>query len=341
MGTGPNDTPHLFGAPNQPAVLSGSVLFENNYEAKGNDISIKYAAVASVYWNTESSSSTTNSDGTTSSSPTSSSPTSHSHRDQKVYDERAFMMTIAHTKPGKISPGKYCTAINFTIDPSWPSSSIGVRRDCWMTYKVVATLHRKCPSRNVVRESTIWVFNTCLNRPGPNLPISLNRFNGTFDKVVPYICAIPSEALHFAQKVPVTFKAFPTLVYGEPMTVLSATVKLKQYTYLKAGIETRRDSRDVMNIAMNDGWPVPIPEQPWQRTMVVTLPTAPILTPTTHAECYIVTHKLKLIMQVMVGRGSKQELRIEMPVKITPPRPPGDLIPSFDLSRYLSCVNSL
>lgn len=68
-------------------------------------------------------------------------------------------MTIACIKPGKIAPGEYCTDINFSINPSWPSSSIGVRRDCWMTCKVVATLHCKFPSRNVVHESTIWVFN--------------------------------------------------------------------------------------------------------------------------------------------------------------------------------------
>ncbi|KAG0331318.1 hypothetical protein BG005_005837, partial [Podila minutissima] len=50
MGTGPNGVPLLFGAPNQPAVISGNVLFENNYEAKGDDITIEYSAIAAVHW---------------------------------------------------------------------------------------------------------------------------------------------------------------------------------------------------------------------------------------------------------------------------------------------------
>ncbi|KAG0032375.1 hypothetical protein BGZ82_006570 [Podila clonocystis] len=333
MGTGPNGVPLLFGAANQPAVISGNVLFENNYEAKGDDITIEYSAIAAVHWTTKSTSTTySNGKATTRT-------TTHHHRAQKVYDEKAFKMALGHSKPGKITAGKYSAAVNVAINPSFPSSSIGTYG--WMTYKVVATLHRKFPSTNVVRESVVWVLNTCLPRPEPGLPVSMSRFNGTFDKVVPYVCVIPSEVLYLAQKVPVTFKAFPTLNNGGSLTVVSAIVKLKQYTSLKAGFETKQDSKDVMNIAMNDGWPVPVHGQPWQRTIVVPLPSAPTLSPTTNADCYVKTHKLKLIMQVRIGNGSKKELRVEMPVVITGPRPPGEHVPSFDLNRYLSCLDSI
>ncbi|KAF9313875.1 hypothetical protein BG003_004719 [Podila horticola] len=203
MGTGPKGVPLLHGATNQPAILSGQVLFENNYEAKGDDITIEYSAIASA--------------------------------------------------------GKYCVALNITIDPAFPSSSITTHG--WMTYKIVATLHRKCPSTNVVTKTTIWVLNTFFNRLEPGLPIATSKFNGTFDKMVPYVCLIPSGFFHLGQKVPVTFKAFPTLNNGAPLTFVSAIVKLKQYTSLKAGIETWRDSKGVLIVA-NDVWPAPIHGQP-------------------------------------------------------------------------------
>ncbi|KAF9401516.1 hypothetical protein BGZ94_005194 [Podila epigama] len=139
----------------------------------------------------------------------------------------------------------------------------------------------------------------------------MSRFNGTFNKVVPYVCVIPSDILHLAQQVPITFKALPTLNNGPSLQIVSAIVKLKQYTSLTAGRETKYDSKDVMNIFMNDGWPVAVQGQPWKRTIVVPLPTAPKVSPTTNAGCYVKTHRLKLIMQARIGNGSAKELRIE------------------------------
>ncbi|KAG0347453.1 hypothetical protein BG004_007693 [Podila humilis] len=334
MGTGPKGAPLLYGTQDAPAVISGNVVFSNNYEAKGDDITIKYSAMAEVHWTTKSTQTSYSNGKSTTKTVT------HHHRAENVFDKQSFQMSLNHPKPGKIAEGKYNAPVNITINPSFPSSSRGDHG--WMRYKIKATLHRKFPSLNVVQECDIWVLNSCLPKPQLGLPMTMSRFNGVFNKLVPYVCVIPSEVLHLGQQVPITFKAFPTTDNsGAQLTVVSAIIKLKEYTNLKTVSRTKDESGDVMNITMNDGWPAVTPGQPWQRTIVVPLPSSPELTPTTTAECYVKTHKLKLIMQVRIGKGSKKELRVEMPVVITAPRPPGEAIPSFDLHRYLSCLNSV
>ncbi|KAF9401517.1 hypothetical protein BGZ94_005195, partial [Podila epigama] len=116
-GTGPDGVPLLFGAPDAPAVISGQVLFENNYDCKGSDITIEYSSIASVHWTTKSTQ-TTYSNGKASTRTV-----THHHRAEKVYDRKVFTMALTHPKPGKVSPGKYSTAVNISIDPTFPSSS--------------------------------------------------------------------------------------------------------------------------------------------------------------------------------------------------------------------------
>ncbi|KAF9310043.1 hypothetical protein BG003_008981 [Podila horticola] len=157
-----------------------------------------------------------------------------------------FKIALGHSKPSKITAGKYSgkysAAVNVAINPNFPSSSISTYG--WMTYSQLASQapqHKRGPRGRRLGHQHVPA------------QIRARRFNGTFDKVVPYICVILSEVLYLARKVPVPFKAFPTLNDGAPLTVVSVIVKLKQYTSLKASFETEHDSKDMMNIAMNDG----------------------------------------------------------------------------------------
>ncbi|ORZ15430.1 hypothetical protein BCR41DRAFT_63055 [Lobosporangium transversale] len=170
-----------------------------------------------------------------------------------------------------------------------------------------------------------------------NTPVTMTRFNGTLKDVVPYVCVVPSNVLYLQQLVPVTIKIMPT---EHPVSVVSAVIKLKQYTRLQVSGGTKSDSKELMSFPVTDEWPVPEARKGWQRTIVVSLPGVPQVTPTFGSDMITKTHMLKLIMQVRMGaRGEKHELRVEMPVIITGPRPPGEPYPSFDLNRYLACVD--
>ncbi|KAF9983240.1 hypothetical protein BGZ75_005301 [Mortierella antarctica] len=322
LGKGPGGMPLFVGACDAPTKIAGTVKFFSNYNCKGDTIRIRYKAKAKVAWSKRSGNKTTH------------------YRGELLFDEADQEMALPMAKEGVVLAGRYECPFEFPVDPSvMPCSSRGTYGS--VTYTVVATLVRGFPSTNVVREQTVWVLNSCLPRPQrplPDAPMSATRFNGTFANNVPYICAIPSKVLYLGQQVPITLKVLP---HQFPVQVASAVIKLKQYTTLSVKTGRKIDSKDILNIIVNDGWPMARARESWKRTVVVPLPGAPELTPTVNTAILEKSHKLKLIMQVRVGNSGSREMRVEMPVIITGPRPAGEPYPSFDLSQYLSCVESI
>ncbi|KAF9977307.1 hypothetical protein BGZ65_007463 [Modicella reniformis] len=137
----------------------------------------------------------------------------------------------------------------------------------------------------------------------------MTRYNGTLKNIVNYICAIPSDILYLTQQALITFKILPS---SFTVRVVSAVIKLKQYTRLDVRSGSKSDTKELLHVLLKDGWPVPEAHKSWQRTIVVPFPGAPELTPMIRTEMITKTHKLKLIMQVKVGpRNDKHELRVE------------------------------
>ncbi|KAF9364318.1 hypothetical protein BGX34_001904 [Mortierella sp. NVP85] len=322
-GKGPNGEPLFFGAVDAPARIMGTVTFSSNYECKGNDIYIQYTAMAVAKWSRRSGKRT------------------YYYEGRQPYDEKTIQLVLPHPKPGAVQAGEYSCPFDFPVDAqNMPSSFRG--RYAWMSYKVKAVLVRNFPSTNVVREHEVWVLNTLLPRPEmpiPNAPMPMTRYSGNLKDMVDYICVIPSTMLFLTQQVPITFKVMPS---AHQVQVISAVVKLKQYTQLVVRTASKTDKKELINIPLKDGWPVPEPNQSWQRTVVVPFPGAPQLTPTIQTPMITKIHILKLIMQVKLSpRNDKHEIRIEMPVAITAPRPPGEPYPAFDLNHHLSRLDRI
>ncbi|KAF9361209.1 hypothetical protein BGX26_005033 [Mortierella sp. AD094] len=140
------------------------------------------------------------------------------------------------------------------------------------------------------------------------------------------------------QTVPLTVQFDPFLPssghFRQELVVVNATIKLKQYTRLWHRWNVKTETKEVLAMAVNDGWPQV--GSGLQRTIQVNIPPAPRLSCTTVTRPVQKTHVLKLIMRVraqnMTDRKAR-ELRVEMGVNITGPRPPTDL-PIEELPPY-------
>lgn len=47
---GPHGQLMLYGTPEQPAAITGQVIFETNHDAKGEDLEIIFSALVKVEW---------------------------------------------------------------------------------------------------------------------------------------------------------------------------------------------------------------------------------------------------------------------------------------------------
>ncbi|KAF9168899.1 hypothetical protein BGX21_011069 [Mortierella sp. AD011] len=201
---------------------------------------------------------------------------------------------------------------------------------------------RKFPSVNLVREQVVWVLNSALPRPERPLidtPTQMTRYNGVLMKTVPYICIIPSNVIYLGQQVPITIKISPA---ESAVQVLTGVIKLKQYTTLNVRGGEKSSKKELLNVALKNGWPQAEAGNSWQRTIVVPVPGFPQVTPSISSPMITKSHILKLILDARIGmNGHRSELRVEMPVTITGPRPVGEPYPSFDLHRYLDYVDKI
>ncbi|KAG0010187.1 hypothetical protein BGZ80_001698 [Entomortierella chlamydospora] len=82
--------------------------------------------------------------------------------------------------------------------------------------------------------------------------------------------------------------------------------------------------------------PYPHAGQSWRKVFVIKLPGIWKMNTNTRTDCIRIQHNLKLIMKVKVGKHLAKEIRIEMPIVISAPRPPGEPVASFDRDRYLA-----
>ncbi|KAG0324976.1 hypothetical protein BGZ99_001190 [Dissophora globulifera] len=316
---GPNDLPLYINTVDAPTVINGVVHFSSNYDCKGGDIFIHFTAIAEAQWSTRRGKHTVR------------------HHGKQTFADQTLKMTLPHPTEGVVQAGEYGYPFQFPIPAmTMPSSFKGTY--AWMTYKVKVSLIRSFPSTNVTREQVLWVTNSVLPPPLPTLPdapMTRTVFQGILAKTVPYICIIPSETLYMGQPVPVTIKIMPSEF---PVLVERAVIKMKQYMQLKVGNADKSIKKEILTVPLDDGWPFADPKG-WQRTAVVTMPVAPEIASTLKSPMITMIHTLKLIMQVKTGpHRERKELRVEMPVLITGPRPPSDPYPSFDLNRHMESL---
>ncbi|KAF9403255.1 hypothetical protein BGX21_005856 [Mortierella sp. AD011] len=308
---GPGNLPAVYVTPEVPGKICGYVEFECSDEIKGGDFDLTFRVKSEARW------------------VRNYGQTNVVYHSKQVLQRESWEIPVTHLRPGVIGAGKIRYDFEVALDPQTPSSIAGRRG--WLNYRFAATLHRGFPRRNVVFKQDVWMFNTCL--PAPNLEYMPDPhvYSGVWDSHLPFVCSLPSKNIALGQTVPLTVRLDPFLPssghFRQELVVVSAIIKLKQYTRLWHRWNVKTETKEVLAMTVNDGWPQV--RSGLQRTIQVNIPPAPRLSCTTITRPVQKTHVLKLIMRVrtqsMTDREAR-ELRVEMEVNVTGPRPPSDFL---------------
>ncbi|KAF9438006.1 hypothetical protein BGZ76_010210 [Entomortierella beljakovae] len=238
---------------------------------------------------------------------------------------KSWEVKLTRSDPKTISPG--VTRYDFTVnlDSELPPSVHGQRG--WFHYRFKACIRRDFPRRDMAVKQLVWVYSSSIRAnevPQPKV------YRQVFNDMMPFSCTLPSEVLYQGQSVPLTVQFDPfrsgSPLCGEKLIIMSAHVKMKQYTRLfdKKFLKKRRNEKKVvfvLPVAVND-WPQT--DQGFTKTIMVDLPGARKLAASLDTEPVTKSHCLKLIMMVRTSSMSEKEakeVRMEMDVRITSPRP--------------------
>lgn len=136
-------------------------------------------------------------------------------------------------------------------------------------------------------------------------------YSSVWNSYLPFICSLPSENIPLGQVVPLTIRFDPFLPssghYGQELVIISAIVKLKQYTRLWHRWNVKTETKEVLTLPVNHGWQQSA--NGMQRTILVDIPHAPRLSCTTYTRPVQKTHMMKLIMRVKTSTMTDEEAR--------------------------------
>ncbi|KAG0328699.1 hypothetical protein BGZ99_004780 [Dissophora globulifera] len=307
---GPGNLPAVYVTPEKTATINGYVEFESTEDIKGGDLDLAFRVKSEARWVRQYGQTTV------------------VYHSKDVLQRQAWKVPITHPHPGTVGAQKTRFPFEVVLDPNTPSSIAGRRG--WLNYRFTATLQRRFPRRNMTFKQDVWTFSTCLSPPNVDYIPNPHVYAGVWESHLPFVCSLPSENIHLGQRVPLTIRFDPFLPssghHGQELVVTSAIVKLKQYTRLWHRWNVKTETKEVLTTSVSDGWLQTA--DGLQRTLFVDIPQAPRLSCTTFTRPVQKTHVLKLIMQVktpsMTDKDAR-ELRIEMEVNVTGPRPPTDM----------------
>ncbi|KAF9158147.1 hypothetical protein DFQ26_007941 [Actinomortierella ambigua] len=316
--TGPFGLPAVYSTPEAPATIRGYVEFDCFEDFTAGDLDLHFRVKSEAKWDRH---------------------YGEAHvvyHSKEVLQEENFHYDLPHVKPGVVAAGRSKHEFEVQLQPLLPSSVKGSRG--WLSYRFTATLHRPFPRRDIVFKQDIWCFNTIQNAASPDRIPEQLMSTGVWENCLPYSCCLPSEKVALGSLVPMTIRFDPFLQesghFGQQLVVVSAVVKLKQYTYLWHKRDTYNEKKEALTLDVDDEWPSG--SHGWERTIMVPITPAPRLSATTYTKPMRKTHKLKLIMKIRTNSQSDKEakeFRVEMDVTMTAPRPPHEL-PNEQLPKY-------
>ncbi|KAG0379899.1 hypothetical protein BGX24_011141 [Mortierella sp. AD032] len=255
------------------------------------------------------------------------------HIDCKQSQSWAVKLHRTNTSsPKLIAPGVTHYEFEVQLQPDLPPTIEGKRG--WFHYRFKAFMQRDFPFRNMAVKQLVWVYSSSLRAGQHELAqeADLARIykQVVWSDILPVTCSLPSTSvLYQGQVVPLTVRIDPFLENsihkGQELIVMSALVKLKQYTTLRDPSKlgnTQKEKKEVIVLPVMEGWPVT--SQGFERIVNIELPGARKLAASIDSVPVTKTHTLKLIMMIrtpLIGEKEAKELRVEMGVTITSPRP--------------------
>ncbi|KAG0377182.1 hypothetical protein BGX24_006604 [Mortierella sp. AD032] len=303
---GPEGQPLYYHTPENPAVIKGHVEFRTVKETKGGDIDFTFEARAESKWTEQHGKATI------------------AYHYIKKFQEQSWEIKLNRSNPKTISPGVTRYDFEVPLDAGLPSSIEGSRG--WFHYRFKAHIKRSFPHRDMAAKELVWVYSSTLRAGEQHEPMIYKHI---WNDVLPVTCTLPSDVLYQGQVVPLTVQFEPfldnSIHRGQELIVASAFVKMKQYTRLtdpKMLNKERKDKKTVFSLPVTEDWPQT--NNGFTKTIMVELPGAKQLACALDSPPVTKRHTLKLIMMVYTnvsGEKEAKELRVEMDVKITAPRP--------------------
>ncbi|KAG0312016.1 hypothetical protein BGZ97_011498 [Linnemannia gamsii] len=302
---GPMGQPLFYHTPEEPAVIRGYVEFTTIRETKASDITLAFEARAESKWTEEHGG-------------------SHiSYHHIIRLQEQTWDVKLNRTNK-TITPGMTRYEFEVKLDPELPPTIEGRRG--WFHYRFKAHMQRDFPFRNMAVKQLVWVYSSSIREMEVQVP---KIYKELWNDILPVTCTLPSDTLYQGQVVPLTIRIDPFLENSihkdQELIVTSALVKMKQYTTLREPRmlnKKRKEKKIVFILPVMEGWP--ITRQGFERTVMIELPDARKLAASIETVPVTKAHLLKLIMMVRAGNMEEKEakeLRVEMDVRITSPRP--------------------
>ncbi|KAF9407910.1 hypothetical protein BGZ94_002522 [Podila epigama] len=309
---GPGNLPAIYATPEEQGRITGYVEYNSADERKGEKLELYFRTKSEARWLRSYGQSVI------------------VFHNKEILQMKTWKYDLPTTATGLIAAGKSRFDFEVILDPHCPSSIKGNRG--WLNYRLRLTLRRKFPRRNIVTAQDVWVFSSCLPAPGPiYLPREPSVYSGIWEDRLPFTITLPATSIQLGEMLPVYVKFEPFLKtsghLGQELIVVDAVIKLKQYTRLWHKWDVKTETKQVLEMPVNDGWPTT--SDGFERMIEVPIPPAPRLSCTAITRVVRKTHCLKLIMHVHTNTSSAKEareLRIEMDVNITGPRPPTDIV---------------
>ncbi|KAF9169371.1 hypothetical protein BGX21_010716 [Mortierella sp. AD011] len=306
--------PVFYGTPECPPVISATVALETDHECVADELEILYSAVATYR------------------APVHPNFTPFV-RSEHSFQKKRWIVDLNKPRKGRVAAGKYAKVVSATVDPLWPSSAQTVEHiqgHGWMKYEFIAKLSKFDMAKTTVLccSQEVWVLNSVLlHDDNPSTLAQPITVQAAWKKsTLPVSLTLPSDTLSMAQVVPITVRMSPFSKgkhYGKKIVISGAYFALREKVDGRAnGLSSKFTStRNVITLPIRDGWPETA--GPWERTVSLTMPTSPGVSPDSKSRYMDITHSLALVMKVK-AEGEKeflvQESEIKVPVHIVVPR---------------------
>ncbi|KAF9586451.1 hypothetical protein BGW38_004711 [Lunasporangiospora selenospora] len=293
---GPFELPAVYATPEAQGVIRGYVEFNALEEVKAKDLTLNFRVKSRARWVRHYGESTV------------------VYNSKEILQKKQWQIPLKYTRPGLVSAGAIRYDFEVELNPFTPSSIHGQR--AWLTYRFAVELKRAFPHRNVAKTQDVWVFSSCLPSPSLDYMPAPHSYTGVWETHLPFTCSIPNENVSLGERMPLTVEFQPFLDSsghkGESLVIVSAVVKLKQYTRLWHRWNVKNETKELFSIPLNSEWPEVA--NGFQRTIHIDIPYAPRLSCTTMTRPVRKTHRLKLIMKVKTNSMTDKqarELRVE------------------------------
>ncbi|KAF9316251.1 hypothetical protein BG003_002163 [Podila horticola] len=331
---GPDKIPLVYGSLNNPAEVIAAVTFDTDEDCTGEIVDVDFYATAYVRVND------------LVIRPVATKGTYEYETGfvtEQILQKNKWTLPVTRVedRPNVIRKGVYTSHVRLALDPTLPSSCLPtkhVRAAIQYSFCAQVSLmdpHSRRTVATVKTHQKIWVLNNTSSSEA-DIPSQVTGY--AFKASLPIQVSVPAQMV-LGQSLPVTL-AVGTFTQGskhagQAPVVLSAQFKLLETRHAEpTGNASLHHVHEVVNVPLlTDASFLPQGDDRWSRTVHVTAPSSPELTPS--FECALVSVEYSAVVVVKVRAADQkdrqaEEVKLTLPIKVVAPRPsPREQLPEY------------